>query len=127
MRREVCRATAVVRDPAKLRAFREADALVIETYRLTAALPGTERFGLQSQARRAAVSTATNLVEGSARHSTADYCRYLEIARASACECGYLLELSVRLGYLPASVLETARRYAGLSAALLLITKRLRP
>jgi four helix bundle protein len=116
----------MVRDPRRLRAFHEADALVVEIYRLTAALPDQERFGLQSQLRRAAVSVAANLVEGAARQSARDYRRFLEIARASSCECAYLLELCVRLAYLPGAALEASRRYEGLSAGLLAAAGRIR-
>jgi four helix bundle protein len=116
----------MVRDPRRLQAFQEADALAVVTYRLTANLPDQERYGLQSQLRRAAVSVATNLVEGSARQSARDYRRFLEIARASSCECAYLLELCVRLAYLPAAALEASRRYEGLSAGLLAAASRIR-
>ena len=116
----------MVRDPRRLRAFQEADALVVELYRLTVALPDRERFGLQSQMRRAAVSVAANLVEGAARHSARDYCRFLEIARSSSCECAYLLDLCCRLHYLSAAALEVKGRYDGLAAALLAAANRIR-
>lgn len=91
------------RDHRKLEVFHLADRLVLEIYTVTKALPDRERYGLQSQLRRAAVSTATNIVEGCARQTSGEYRQFLSIAHASAREVSYELTLCARLGYLAES------------------------
>lgn len=90
-----------MRDHAKLRAFELADALVLLVYRGTATFPREEQFGLTAQMRRSAVSIASNIVEGCARHSPADYIRFLDMAYGSARELEYQISIAHRLGLLP--------------------------
>jgi four helix bundle protein len=107
------------RDHRRLRGFQQADALVVQAYRATGELPATEQYGLRSQIRRAAVSVATNIVEGSSRSTTNDYCRFLELAEGSARECAYLLGLCVRLNFILANQVATiVTQYEKLSAGL---------
>lgn len=89
-----------MRDHRKLKAFELADELALAVYRATARFPREEMFGLASQMRRAAVSTPSNIVEGSARESATEYARFLEIAYASSMELQYQTTLAERLGYL---------------------------
>ena len=86
-----------MRDHKKLRAFELADQLAMLTYKQTAMLPKDELFGLVSQMRRAAVSVASNIVEGCSRSSTVEYVRFLEVAYGSARELEYQISVAERL------------------------------
>jgi four helix bundle protein len=89
-----------MRDHTKLRAFEMADEVVVLIYQATAMFPKEEIYGLTSQMRRAAVSVPSNIVEGCARDSQADYLRFLHMAFGSLRELHYQTGLSKRLGYL---------------------------
>jgi four helix bundle protein len=107
------------RNHEKLKVFELADQLALDVYRATTGFPPEERFGLQSQMRRAAISVSTNIVEGAARRTTRDYVKSLDIALASATETRYLLSLSERLCLLPAETGQaSSEQYGGLLRAL---------
>jgi len=78
-----------------------ADELVLRVYHLTKRFPADERFGLRTQLRRAAISVATNIVEGCARTSTREYGHFLNVAFGSAAEAQYLILLASRLDLVP--------------------------
>ena len=60
--------------------------LVTDVYKLTKNFPKEETYGLSSQMRRAAVSYPSNIAEGAARNSKADYNRFVYIALGSLSE-----------------------------------------
>ena len=115
-----------MRDHTKIRAFELADEVAVLVYRVTAGFPREELYGLTSQMRRAAVSVPSNIVEGCARDSQADYLRFLYIAFGSLRELHYQLSLSKRLGFLrnqdssllEAKIVETEKVLNGLIRAL---------
>ncbi|GBE30226.1 hypothetical protein BMS3Bbin04_01258 [bacterium BMS3Bbin04] len=88
-----------MRDHTQLKAWQVADDVVMAIYRTTKNFPREELFGLTSQMRRTAVSVTSNIVEGAARSSRADYIRFLDIGFASARELEYQIFVSDRLGY----------------------------
>jgi four helix bundle protein len=53
-----------------------------------------------SQARRAAVSIALNLVEGSSKLGPREFARFADISIGSLAELAYLLRFAHRLGYI---------------------------
>ena len=67
----------------QLEVWKEAHALTLRVYRLTAALPTDQRFGLVGQMQRAAVSIPANIAEGFKRRGQADKVRFYNIAQGS--------------------------------------------
>jgi four helix bundle protein len=63
--------------------WQKAIALACKVYAASRLLPSDERFGLQSELRRAALSIPSSIAEGSARQSRADFIRFLHNARGS--------------------------------------------
>jgi four helix bundle protein len=117
-----------MRDHRKLRAFELADALVLAVYAGTKAFPKEEQFGLTSQLRRGALSIASNIVEGCARSSQADYVRFLDLALGSAREVEYQLSVADRLGYLSNEVATDLSRHADETVRVLVgLIRSLRP
>ncbi len=60
--------------------------LVSALYLTTNSLPESEKFGLTSQSRRAAVSIPSNIAEGYRRKNRKEYVYFLSISAGSAAE-----------------------------------------
>ena len=76
-------------DFRQLKVWRKAHEMTLDTYRLTAAFPKEEIYGLTSQLRRAAASIGANIAEGCGRRTDGEMYRFLQIARGSASEVEY--------------------------------------
>jgi four helix bundle protein len=97
----------------ELLVWRKSLDLVDDVYVGTEMYPKSELFGLVSQMRRAAVSIASNIAEGSARHSRRDFIRFLRQSRGSLAELETQIIVSRRRGYIPAQCSERLLRQAG--------------
>lgn len=74
--------------------WQKAVALVTSVYRVTADYPVSERYGLVSQMRRAAVSIPCNVSEGHGRSTRGEFLNHISIARGSLNEVRTLLTVS---------------------------------
>lgn len=80
--------------------WKKAMDLVEMVYQVTKEFPREELYGLANQLRRAAVSVPSNIAEGHARKSTAEFRNFLSIARGSLAEVETQLLIAKRLGYI---------------------------
>lgn len=92
----------------ELKVWQRGHSLVLSAYRLTTAFPNTERYGLISQLRRAALSVPANIAEGSKQVSRQEYARFLNTAEASLAETEYLLMVSRDLGTVTSTMVTTS-------------------
>jgi four helix bundle protein len=100
----------------RLKAWVACHELVLSVYRASSGWPSAERYGLISQARRAAYSTAANIAEGSAKRDPREFRRFLDISLGSIAELTYVLRLARDLGYLKLEdwgEIEAMRDHAG--------------
>jgi four helix bundle protein len=117
----------MVTDFRDLRVWEASMSLAEEVYELTTPFPSSERFGLVSQLRRAAVSVPSCIAEGNARESTRDYLRFLSMAKGSLAEVQTQVLLAVRLGFAEATAANPVLvRAAGVSLLLQALRKSLR-
>jgi len=83
-----------MRDFHKFEVWQKAHGLTLAIYKITAAFPREERYGLTSQLRRAASSVPANLAEGCGRNGDAELASFCAIAAGSASELEYHLLLA---------------------------------
>lgn len=96
----------------KLTVWLKAHKLVLETYMITNKFPNSETFTLTSQMRRAAISVAANIAEGSKRKTVKDRRHFLMMAETSLEEIKYYFLLSYDLKYITREQGETLTQKA---------------
>ena len=77
--------------------WQKAMELVVAIYSITETFPTQERYGLSAQMRRAAVSIASNIAEGSRRGTKKDFRHFLLTAYGSGAELETQCEIVARL------------------------------
>jgi four helix bundle protein len=96
----------------ELKVWNRAIELTTLVYALTAEFPKAEVYGLSSQMRRAAVSIASNIAEGSARGTRKDFKQFVAIARGSNSELQTQRVIAGRLGFIDVERIEAAETLA---------------
>ena len=86
----------------ELLVWQEAMDLAESVYHLSYSFPKEEIYGLTSQIRRASVSVASNIAEGSGRRTKKDFLYFLSIASGSLRELETQVLLAGRIGFLKA-------------------------
>ena len=78
----------------KLEVWKLAKDFCIDIYAVIQMFPDSEKYGLSSQIKRAAISVASNIAEGSSRRSRKDQAHYTQIAYSSMMEVACQLIIS---------------------------------
>jgi len=102
--------------------WQDAVAYASKVYQVTSDMPWFEKKGLCDQLQRAVVSISSNIAEGSARPSDADFAHFLDTALGSAYEVETQLQIANNVGYLTNenyqslldNVMEIERQISGL-------------
>jgi four helix bundle protein len=87
--------------------WKQANALARFAYRLTLARPLRDHYALANQIRRSAISVPSNIAEGYALGTTAQFIRALRISKGSAAELLCQLRLARDLKLAPATEADT--------------------
>jgi four helix bundle protein len=92
----------------ELEVWKQARALALLIYELTASFPKAEQFGLVSQMRRCVVSVPSNIAEGCGRQHIKETIQFLNIARGSLFELETQTYISKDLGFISEEQLITS-------------------
>ena len=84
----------------KFPVYKDARSFITNIYKITKNFPSEEQFGLVSQLRRAAISIALNVAEGSDRGSDKEFNRFINMAKGSVNEIVAALDISLDNSYI---------------------------
>ncbi len=84
----------------ELSVWQKSRVLVKEIYLISQDFPSSEKFGLTTQIRRAAISISANIAEGCGRNSDKELVKFLGYSLGSAYELETELLLASDIGYI---------------------------
>lgn len=93
----------------KLQVWVEAKDFAKTIYKVTSLFSDTEKFGLTSQLRRASVSIASNIAEGSARNTYKDKAHFTTMAFSSSVEVLNQLIIAFEIGLISGKEYDDSR------------------
>ena len=93
-------------------AWQKARALTKAVYLVSQQKDFAKDFGLSGQIQRAAVSIMSNIAEGFERNSSADFHRFLVMAKASCAEVRSKVYVALDIGYISADEFEQLQTQA---------------
>jgi len=99
--------------------WKESIEIVDLVYEISAKFPDFEKYGLQSQMNRSAVSIASNIAEGTSKKSDKFFIKYLEYSLGSAFELETQLIIGQRRKYI------TLETYQSIEEKITLVQKKI--
>ena len=108
-----------IKEFTDLFAWQEAHNLVLMIYKITAAFPKEEIFGLVSQMRRSALSITSNIAEGFGRQGYKEKIQFYYLAQGSLTELKNQIIASRDIGYIKDKNFEDIIKQLNLSHKLL--------
>lgn len=108
----------------KLEVYQDIRLYIKLIYGLTSNFPDKERYGLIPQLQRAAISVASNIVEGTTRSTNKEKIRFIEISYSSLMETYCQLQISEDLGYIDKEAIDSIQPHIAKIANKLSALKR---
>lgn len=101
--------TKKARNFRNYKVWQDAVAYATHVYKVTSSMPWFEKKGLCDQLQRAVVSISSNIAEGAAKPSDAEFAKFLDTALGSAFEIETQLLIAKNVGYIAEDIYEDLR------------------